>query len=134
MAHFSELDKNNIVMRVLALDNNVMTNEQGQQMEQLGVDFLQSLFGTDTIWKQTSYNTKAGIHYDPVTNQPSPDQSKAFRKNYAAIGYTYDLTRDAFINPKPVVEPNMEQYVTFDEFACLWTFNPPQPTIGVARV
>lgn len=134
MAHFAELDSNNLVLRVLCLDNSVMENEQGQRVEQLGIDFLQNLYGQNTIWKQTSYNTKAGIHYDSNTNNPSQDQSKAFRKNYAGIGYTYDLIRDAFINPKPKVPENMEQYVYFDEFACLWIYTPPTPVIGVTRV
>jgi hypothetical protein len=136
MAHFAELDSNNIVLRVLCLDNSVMTNEQGVRVEQIGIDFLKSLYGQDTIWKQTSYNTTAGIHYDPNTDTPSEDQSKAFRKNYAGIDYTYDSTRNAFINPKPIVPPEDEQYVTFDEFACLWSYNPPfvESSIGVTRV
>ena len=134
MAHFAELDANNIVLRVLCLENFVMENDQGQHVEQLGIDFLQNLYGSNTIWKQTSYNTRAGIYYIPGTNEPDADQSKALRKNYAGIRYNYDLIRDAFINPKPIVEPNMEQYVTFNEFACLWVYNPPQPVIEVTRV
>jgi hypothetical protein len=127
MAHFAELNADAIVLRVVALNNSVMENEQGQRVEQLGIDFLHSLYGNDTIWKQTSYNTRAGIHYDPNTDIPSEDQSLAFRKNYAGIDWTYDSIRDAFINPKPVVPPEDEQYVYFDEFACLWIYAPPQP-------
>ena len=74
MAHFAELTVDAVVLRVLALDNSVMENEQGQRVEQLGIDFLQSLYGNNTIWKQTSYNTRAGIHYDPNTDIPSEDQ------------------------------------------------------------
>lgn len=132
MAHFAELDSNNIVLRVLCLDNSIMENAQGQRNEQIGIDFLKNLYGQETIWKQTSYNTRAGIYYVSGTNNIDEDQSKAFRKNYAGIGYTYDANRDAFINPKPQVRPEEEQYVTFDEFACLWYFLPPQ--IGVSRV
>lgn len=127
MAHFAQLDANNITLRVLTLDNYVMTNDQGQRVEQLGIDFLQSIFGTNTIWKQTSYNTRAGIYYISGTNEPDPDQTNAFRKNYAGIDYMYDLNRDAFINPKPIVPPEMEQYVYFDDFACLWYYDPPVP-------
>ena len=134
MAHFAELDSNNIVLRVLCLENFVMENEQGQRVEQLGIDFLQNLYGSNTIWSQTSYNTRAGIYYVAGTNEVSPDQSKAFRKNYAGIDWSYDSTRNAFINPKPVVPPEDEQYVTFDEFACLWLYNPPQLSIEVTRV
>ena len=137
MAHFAELDSNNVVLRVLNLANFVMENEQGERVEQLGIDFLQNLYGANTIWAQTSYNTREGIYYVPGTNDVSPDQSHAFRKNYAGIDWTYDPTRNAFINPKPVVPPEDEQYVYFDEFACLWYYNPPvveQPEIGVTRV
>lgn len=70
-------------------------------------------------WVQTSYNTRGGVHYQPDSNQPSADQSKALRKNYAGIGYTYDATRDAFIPPKPY--PSW----LFDEEKCLW-FEPVQ--------
>ena len=134
MAHFTELDLNNIVLRVLCLENSVMENDQGERVEQLGIDFLQNLYGSNTIWKQTSYNTRAGIYYIPGTEEVSPDQSKAFRKNYAGVEYSYDSTRNAFINPKPIVPPEDEQYVYFDEFACLWYYDPPQPIIEVTRV
>lgn len=136
MAHFAELNSNNIVLRVNCLDNSVMENEQGQRVEQLGIDFLHNLYGSNTVWVQTSYNTRAGIYYDPKTDEPDQDQSKAFRKNYAGIDYSYDPIRNAFINPKPIVPPEDEQYVTFDEFACLWYYNPPETEslIGVTRV
>jgi len=68
-------------------------------------------------WLQTSYNTRGGIHYDPETNEPSTDQPKASRKNYAGVGYTYDRTRDAFIPPKPY------ESWTLNEETCLW--DPP---------
>lgn len=136
MANFAELDSNNIVLRVIVLDDSLMEDGQGSRVEQLGIDFLQNLLGAETIWKQTSYNTKAGIYYNQGTSVVSEDQSKAFRKNYAGIGYSYDSTRDAFINPKPVVSSDMEQYVTFDEFACFWYYNAPQSEslIGVTNV
>jgi hypothetical protein len=65
-------------------------------------------------WIQTSYNTKGGVHYNPDTNEPSEDQSKALRKNYAGIGYTYDRELDAFIPPKPFAS------WVLDEDTCLW--------------
>lgn len=137
MAHFAEINAESIVLRVLCLDNSVMENEQGERVEQLGVEFLQNIYGVNTVWKQTSYNTRGGIYYIPGTNDPDEDQSKAFRKNYAAADWSYDETRDAFINPKPIVPPDREQYVYFDEFACLWKYEPPMieaPEIGVVRV
>ena len=51
------------------------------------------------IYRRTSYNTRGGVHY--TDGQPSADQSKAFRKNYAGLGYAYDSERDAFIPPRP---------------------------------
>jgi hypothetical protein len=125
MAHFAQLDLTNLVINVVCLENSVMENEQGQRVEQLGIDYLQSIYGQDTIWKQTSYNTRGGIYYVPGTNEVSPDQSNAFRKNYAGLEYTYDLSRNAFINPKPIVPPEDEHYIIFDEFACLWLNTKP---------
>lgn len=75
-------------------------------------------------WIQTSYNTRGGVHYDPATGEPSADQSKALRKNYAGIGYSYDATRDAFIPPKPY--PSW----ILDEQTCLWIAPAPYPTDG----
>ena len=52
-------------------------------------------------WIQTSYNTRGGVHYEPNSHTPSSDQSKALRKNYAGIGFTYDKVKDAFYEPQP---------------------------------
>lgn len=102
MAHFAKLDQNNVVVFVtVGLDSD---------------DENQLSARTGEIYKRTSYNTRCGIHYDPNTNQPSEDQSKSFRKNYAGIGYTYDPMRDAFIPPKP--KPN-NLYI-FNEGTCCW--------------
>ena len=76
MAHFALLDKNNVVLRVESVSNNVFKDEVE------GVVFLRSLYGQDNNFKQTSYNGN-------------------FRKNYAGIGYAYDAVRDAFIAPQP---------------------------------
>jgi hypothetical protein len=65
------------------------------------------------ICRRTSYNTQGGVHY--TDGQPSEDQSKAFRKNYAGIGYIYDAALDAFIPPKPA-----EGDWVLDEDTCLW--------------
>jgi hypothetical protein len=75
-------------------------------------------------WIQTSYNTRGGVHYQANSNEPSDDQSKALRKNYAGIGYTYDAQRDAFIPPKP-----FESWV-LDETSCLWEAPTPYPDDG----
>lgn len=70
-------------------------------------------------WIQTSYNTRGGVHYDPNTGQPSSDQTKALRKNYAGIGYSYDSANDCFVPVKPYAS------WVLDATTCLW--NPPTP-------
>ena len=81
MAHFAELDPNNIVLRVIVVNNEDIT-VNGQENEAQGVAFCQSLFGADTNWVQTSYNN-------------------TFRVRYAGIGYTFNAALNAFIPPQP---------------------------------
>lgn len=115
MAHFAELDANNIVLRVIVVSNEMLHDENGVESEAVGIAFCHLLFGADTRWVQTSYNGN-------------------FRKNYAAIGDVYDAARDAFIAPKP--EGNGW---ILDEETCRW-HNPEleaaaaATTIGVTRV
>jgi len=92
MAYFAKLGTGNIIETVISVNNSVITDANGVEQEQLGVDFINNLYGTNDIWKQTSYNTNGGVHL--LGGVP-------FRKNYAGIGYIYDETRDAFIPPKP---------------------------------
>jgi len=92
MAHFAEINDNNIVLRVL-----VVPDEE----EHRGQDYLSQDIGISGRWIKTSYNTKSGVHYDPISNAPSLDQSKTLRKNYAGIGFFYDDRIDAFVLPKP---------------------------------
>ena len=80
MAHFVELDKNNIVIRTIVVHNNELLDKNGSESEQKGIDFCVAHYGG--TWMQTSYNGN-------------------IRKNYAGVGYTYDQARDAFIAPKP---------------------------------
>ena len=75
-------------------------------------------------WIQTSYNTRGGVHYIANTDTPSEDQSKALRKNYAGIGYTYDADRDAFIAPKPY------ESWSLNETSCLWEAPVARPNDG----
>ena len=86
MSHFAEIDENNIVIRVLVIEQEVLDNGNWGNLEN---------------WIQTSYNTHLGIHHIPNTHTPSEDQSKALRKNFAGIGFSYDSVLDAFIAPKP---------------------------------
>jgi hypothetical protein len=113
MTHFAKLDK----------FNNVIFVTKGRQ-EDDGKE-IELSEQTGDIYKQTSYNTRAGIYYDSETNQPSANQLKAFRKNYAGIGYIYDKYRDAFIPPKEF------NSWTLDEFSCTWTPPIPYPNDGL---
>ena len=94
MARFVRLNDNNEVITAEVLHATVITDGNGKEQEQLGIDFLNNIHG-EGIWKQTS-------------------KSGNFRKNYAGIGYTYDSDRDAFISPKP--HPSW----TLDEDTCQW--------------
>lgn len=80
MAYFAKLDENNIVTEVISVENDVITNKEGTEVEQLGIDFLKSIYGENTNWVQTSYNHN-------------------FRGNYAGIGYYYDEQDDIFNPP-----------------------------------
>lgn len=104
MAHWAEVDENNIVIRVLVGDNN--DSDEGYQW------LIDNLGGR---WIKTSYNTWAGEHKEGGT---------PLRKNFASIGFTYDEQRDAFIPPKP---PASQTLVTkkpvdwvLNEDTCQW--------------
>jgi hypothetical protein len=101
MAYFAKIDSNNIVQEVVSINNNELL-QNGVENETKGINFCKSLFGQDTNWVQTSYNTKAGKHYlsDGVTL--SQTQEKALRKNYANIGYIYNSQIDGFTPPQPI--------------------------------
>ena len=91
MASFAKIGLNGKVIEVQSVVNEVLHDANGIEQESIGIDFLTKLTGW-AIWKQTSYNTNAGVHSFGKT---------PFRKNHAGIGYTYDETRDAFIPKKP---------------------------------
>lgn len=100
MAHFAQLDDNNIVTQVIVVNNNELLDENGHESEAKGIAFCQSLFGGN--WKQTSYNGN-------------------FRKHYAGIGYIYDSARDAFISAKPFAS------WVLNEETCTWEAPWPRP-------
>jgi hypothetical protein len=110
MAHFAELDKNNIVKQVIVVHNNELLDENGNELEQKGIDFCTNLFGGN--WLQTSVNTWGNTHFHGGT---------PFRKNYAGVGYKYDTDRDAFIQPQPY--PSW----ILDEETCQWKCPIPYP-------
>jgi hypothetical protein len=82
MAHFAEIDDNNVVLRVIVVGNDDCKDSDGNESEAVGIAFCQSLFGSDTNWVQTSYNNN-------------------IRFRYAGIGFTYDQDSDVFIPPQP---------------------------------
>lgn len=104
MAHFAQLDQNNKVVQVIVINNDVCMID-GAESENAGIEFCKSLYGADTIWKQTSYNG-------------------SIRKNYAAIAYEYDYQLDAFIPPKP-----FNSWILNEE-TCNWQAPIPYPTDG----
>jgi len=128
MASFAKLNLNNIVERVESVVNEVIKDSNGVEQESIGVQFLRTLYNEpNSNWKQTSYNTKGGVH----TEGGIP-----LRKNHAGIGYIYDANRDAFIPQKtynswilneqtclweaPVVYPKDGNRYTWDEQTLSW--------------
>ena len=114
MASFAKIGLNSKVIEVLSVNNEVLKDSNGIEQENIGVDFLTKLTGYP-IWKQTSYNTKGGVHSSGGT---------PLRKNHAGIGYTYDEDRDAFIPKKP-----FNSWV-LNETTCLWEAPVAYPTDG----
>lgn len=92
MAHFAQLNSENIVLQVIVVNNEVLNNLPFPESEPIGVEFCQSLLGPETIWKQTSYNSN-------------------FRGTYAGIGYTYDPVNDVFVAPPSPIPSNNEPSV-----------------------
>lgn len=78
MAHFAQLNDNNIVVQVIVVDNSELKDSNGVEQEAIGITFCTNLFGADTRWKQTSYNGN-------------------FRGRYAGIGMMYDKDLDEFV-------------------------------------
>lgn len=107
MGHFAKVI-NNVVVKVIVADKK----------------FIETLPDKD-FWVQTSYNVHGGVYYDPETNKPHTDQTLINkeagrkRKNYAGIGFKYDMELDAFIPPTPY--PSWK----LNTETCLW--EPPVP-------
>ena len=101
MAHFAEIDSNNVVLRVIVVDNKATSTPDGTEVESIGVAFCQRLFGGN--WVKTSYNGN-------------------IRKNYAGIGYTYNAGLNAFVPPKPFAS-----WILNNDTA-LWDAPTPMPS------
>jgi len=115
MAHFAQLDENNVVTQVIVVANKDTADANGVEKEHIGAAFCERLLGG--TWKQTSYNGN-------------------MRKRYAGIGYTYNAELDAFITPKPhaswvldnetaewvapVAKPTDDKFYVWDEATTSW--------------
>jgi hypothetical protein len=131
MSYFAKLDANNLVLEVIAVSNATIDYLPFPESEPIGVAFCQSLYGADTIWKQTSYNSN-------------------FRKNYAGIAYTYNPGIDAFVPPQPypswilnlttaqweapVPYPTDGKTYYWDEATLSWVAYPDTPTASFTIV
>jgi hypothetical protein len=108
MAHFAELDANNVVLRVIVIDNKDTADAHGVEKEYIGAAFCERLFGG--TWKQTSYNGN-------------------LRKHYAGVGYTYHADIDAFVAPQPYpswtlnADANWEPPVAMPTDAQMYSWN-----------
>lgn len=103
MAHFAQLDENNVVTQVIVVANKDTADANGVEKEHIGAAFCERLLGG--TWKQTSYNA-------------------SFRKNYAGIGYTYNAELDAFVPPK-----SYPSWV-LNNATANWEAPTPMPTDG----
>jgi hypothetical protein len=107
MAHFAKVLNGTVI--------NIIVAEQ---------EYIDTFIDTSPgDWYQTSINTKGGVHYNPETGQPSDDQTKALRKNFASLGGVYDSTLDAFYTQKPY--PSW----VLDEETCLWNSPVERPIV-----
>jgi hypothetical protein len=102
MAHFAQIDENNIVLTVIVVGDEDCQDEAGNESEAVGIAFCKSLLGEGTNWVQTSYNDR-------------------IRKNFAGVGFTWDVERDAFYEPQPY--PSW----LLDEDTCSWETPVPVP-------
>ena len=119
MAHFAEIGEDNVVLRVIVVDNKDTSDADGNEVESIGAEFCRNLLGG--TWKQTSYNAN-------------------MRKNYAGIGFKYDSVRDAFIAPKPFdswllneVTCQWEAPVAYPNDGQLYIWDEPTTTWQAAR-
>jgi hypothetical protein len=134
MSHFAQINDQYIVQRVLVITQDEVNT---------------GIWGDPASWFQTSYNTRGGIYYIPDTDTPDPDQSKAFRKNYAGIGYIYlpyGPEGEGFVPPSPYPSwvmnsfsynweapismpvPNSPPYYQWDEATVSWVIVPGTDT------
>tara|TARA_B100001093_G_scaffold518045_1_gene601525 strand:- start:6336 stop:6710 length:375 start_codon:yes stop_codon:yes gene_type:complete len=103
MAHFVRLDKNNIVVETIVVSNSVILDKNGQENEQLGIQWLKNFRGGQGTWRKTSYSGKE-------------------REKFAGIGYKYDTINDIYTPPKP-----------FDSFVWDKTIKNWKPPVALGK-
>ena len=121
MAYYAFIDENNVVVEVIPGRDE---DEIVEGITDWEAYYTSKRDGLTAV--RTSYNTRGGVHY--TDGEPSEDQTKALRFNYAGIGFTYDEERDAFIPPKPY-----DSWL-LDEDTCLWEAPVAYPTDGAEYV
>jgi hypothetical protein len=120
MAHFANIDENGIVTQVIVVNNSVLLDENNQEIEEKGIQFCKQIFGLNTNWIQTSYNSN-------------------FRGTFAGVGFTYNQEKDVFVPLKPynswillndgftwvspIPYPNDDNYYVWDENNICWILN-----------
>lgn len=115
MGHFAKIDENNIVTEVIVAEQS---------------DIDSGRHGDPTMWIQTSYNTRGGVHYGP---DGLPDGGVALRYNYAYLGGNYDSTADAFYAPQPTINGELSDCHYLDTNTYKWELKPeyPKPEVPV---
>jgi len=119
MAHFAQLDENNIVLQVISIDNNVTYDNNSIEHEDLGIALCKQLYGNETVWVQCSFNAGNGIEYL---------KSNGFRKNFPSIGSEYREDLDAFITSKP-----WNSWI-LNETTCGWEAPVAYPSDGITFI
>ena len=120
MAHYAKIGINSKVLSVEVVADADTYNADGVEDEAVGIQFLTRIHGWP-LWAKCSYNTRGGKHYDAEGNE-SADQSKAFRKNYPGIGWTWDQDKDMFYSP------NSFPSWTLNETTGMWEAPTPYPS------
>jgi hypothetical protein len=119
MAHYAKLDENNIVIETIVIADKDCLDENGVECEENGRKMCEALTG-HAKWKKTSYNTRGGVYYTPNSLEPSEDQSKAYRLNFAQSKMKYDEDLDGFVVtenysvklvPRMIVNPQTGNWV-----------------------
>ena len=126
MAYFAQLDDNNTVIAVNKISNSDCLDGDGKESEAVGISFCKTLWGDDTNWKQTSFNTKGGVRYLPNDGEANGEEDTSkpqFRRNYAQVGSTWDEGRDSFLHEKPY-----PSWLLNEDFG--W-YEPPVPYPGI---